>query len=334
MKSGTTRKEPIQFSHWSSSFDLTSDGKHIMDMPEDFPLAIGCNRFSFDRPLAPNYHDYFEISHICEGEGIFRVGSMDYAIEKGGILVVGNTEVHTLVINEHDPVDVLSIFFMPELIYRPGGRELDFEYIRCFYHRDDDSSNYIPPNKIDSSNIYDLMSRSYHADNQGLMHSRMSIRNYLQEVLLLIYLYYEKSLVTANTHHDRRVSSIQRMNPVFQLVENRYQERISLEKVASSVCMSSQYFCRFFKHVTGSTFMEYLQQIRIDKAKHLLLTGDLPITQIAYEVGFGSLSYFNRVFRKLTLLTPSQFLNMAKERDEELHCGDSKRLGFDREWSI
>lgn len=80
--------------------------------------------------------------------------------------------------------------------------------------------------------------------------------------------------------------------------------------------------------------MEYLQQIRIDKAKHLLLTGDLPITQIAYEVGFGSLSYFNRVFRKLTLLTPSQFLNMAKERDEELHCGDSKRLGFDREWSI
>ena len=72
--------------------------------------------------------------------------------------------------------------------------------------------------------------------------------------------------------------------------------------------MSPHYFCKFFKRVTGLTFTEYILRVRIDKAKELLLKNRLSITQIAYEVGFESSSYFHKVFRKLTHLNPKQYL--------------------------
>jgi len=70
---------------------------------------------------------------------------------------------------------------------------------------------------------------------------------------------------------------------------------------------STQYFCKFFKKVTGSTFKEYLVNIRIDKAKELLLKSNTSITDIAYQVGFKNLSYFYRSFKKSLKLNPSEY---------------------------
>ena len=247
---------------------------------------------------------------------MFRIGNDDYPVQKGDLVVLGNTEIHTLLTHGHNPVDVISIFFLPELIYRPGYPGLDFEYIRFFYHYSYKHSNYIPAGEIDSERVFNLMDRSYWALKQVTKHNRLFIKNCLCEILLILLLYYEKSLVPEKIHYDKRLSDIHRLNPVFRFVENRNQEKISLGQVAAAAYMSPQYFCRFFKRVTGSTFMHYLQQIRIDKAKQLLLAGDMSVTQIAYEVGFESLSYFNRVFRQLTHLTPSEFLRMAEGRDK------------------
>jgi YesN/AraC family two-component response regulator len=77
--------------------------------------------------------------------------------------------------------------------------------------------------------------------------------------------------------------------------------------------MSPQYFCRFFKKVTGTTFKEYLLSIKIDKAKELLMKYNMSATEIAYQVGFENLSYFFRVFKKLTGLNPMEFRKLSIE---------------------
>jgi two-component system response regulator YesN len=71
--------------------------------------------------------------------------------------------------------------------------------------------------------------------------------------------------------------------------------------------MSVTYLCRYFHKVTGQTITEYLKRYRIDKAKQLLAQNEKSITWIAYEVGFESHSYFDRIFRKVTKLTPQEF---------------------------
>lgn len=84
-------------------------------------------------------------------------------------------------------------------------------------------------------------------------------------------------------------------------------EDLSLAEVAKAVNCSTFYFCKMFKKTTGLHFTEYLARVRIEKAKNLLLNPNLRISEIAYEVGFQSLTHFNRVFRRLVGESPTEY---------------------------
>jgi len=84
-------------------------------------------------------------------------------------------------------------------------------------------------------------------------------------------------------------------------------EDISLGTVAKAVNTSTFYFCKMFKKITGLNFTNYLSRVRIEKAKNLLLNPNLRISEIAFEVGFQSLTHFNRVFKKVIGQSPTQY---------------------------
>jgi AraC-like DNA-binding protein/ligand-binding sensor protein len=82
---------------------------------------------------------------------------------------------------------------------------------------------------------------------------------------------------------------------------------IDLDKVAQAMHVSTFYFCKMFKKATGLTFTDYLSRVRIEKAKTLLLNPHLRISEIAYDVGFQSLTHFNRMFRKIVGQSPTAY---------------------------
>jgi len=84
-------------------------------------------------------------------------------------------------------------------------------------------------------------------------------------------------------------------------------EEIKLGQVAKAVNMSSYYFCKMFKKVTGINFTDYVARIRIEKSKNLLLNPNLRVSEIAFEVGFQSLTHFNRVFKKILGQSPTEY---------------------------
>ena len=90
-------------------------------------------------------------------------------------------------------------------------------------------------------------------------------------------------------------------------INNHQTEDLSLADVARAVNTSTFYFCKSFKKATGLHFTDYLSRVRIEKAKNLLLNPNLRVSEIAYEVGFQSLTHFNRVFRKLVGESPSDY---------------------------
>ncbi len=92
-----------------------------------------------------------------------------------------------------------------------------------------------------------------------------------------------------------------------EFIKSNQGEDISLGDVAKAVNTSTFYFCKMFKKATGLNFTDYLSRIRIEKAKNLLLNPNLRISEIAYEVGFQSLTHFNRVFRKLAGQSPTEY---------------------------
>jgi AraC-like DNA-binding protein/ligand-binding sensor protein len=90
-------------------------------------------------------------------------------------------------------------------------------------------------------------------------------------------------------------------------VADHQTDPITLEEVSRALHVSTFYFCKMFKKATGLTFTDYLGRVRIERSKNLLLDPNRRISEVAYEVGFGSLTHFNRVFRKLVGQSPSDY---------------------------
>ena len=92
-----------------------------------------------------------------------------------------------------------------------------------------------------------------------------------------------------------------------EYVASHLSDSIRLGKIARALNISAFHFCRIFKQRTGLTFTGYLNRVRIEKAKILLGNNDLRISEIAYDVGFQTLTHFNRTFRKLVGRSPTDY---------------------------
>jgi AraC-like DNA-binding protein len=92
-----------------------------------------------------------------------------------------------------------------------------------------------------------------------------------------------------------------------QFIREHHTEDLSLGQVAAAVHTSIFYFCKLFRKVTGTTFTEFVSRTRVEKAKNLLLNPNLRVSEIAYEVGFQSLTHFNRVFKKVIGESPTEY---------------------------
>jgi AraC-like DNA-binding protein len=98
-----------------------------------------------------------------------------------------------------------------------------------------------------------------------------------------------------------------------QFITEHQGEDIALGDVAKAVHASTFHFCKMFKKATGMTFTEYLSLVRVSKAKKQLANPQLRISEIAYEVGFNSLTHFNRVFRKCVGQSPTAYRNELRK---------------------
>lgn len=90
-------------------------------------------------------------------------------------------------------------------------------------------------------------------------------------------------------------------------------EPMTLDAVAAAVNVSPFHFCKVFKRATGLTFTDFVNRARVEKAKRMLMKPAARITEVAYDVGFQSLSHFNRSFRRIASESPTEFRSRMKE---------------------
>ncbi|KDR96328.1 Two-component response regulator, YesN/AraC family, consists of REC and AraC-type DNA-binding domains [Peptoclostridium litorale DSM 5388] len=99
-------------------------------------------------------------------------------------------------------------------------------------------------------------------------------------------------------------------------IENNYEQKISLEDVACELSLSKHYLCNVFKREIGENMSLYINKLRIEKAKQLLLKTDFKIKEIFEDVGFTNQQYFSKVFKKITGMTISQYREKARMKSE------------------
>ncbi len=107
-----------------------------------------------------------------------------------------------------------------------------------------------------------------------------------------------------DNQHNKREQ--ERLKKIYSFIDEHYHHKIEIDEVASLTNLSKAPFCRYFKKMTKLTFTEFLNHYRVNQAKHLLLI-DKNVSETCFECGFESLSYFNRIFKKITGENPLSF---------------------------
>jgi AraC-like DNA-binding protein len=107
--------------------------------------------------------------------------------------------------------------------------------------------------------------------------------------------------------YELKESGFKRLNRVLNYTFSRASENITVDEIAAQANLSKSQFSRFFKERTGKTFISFLNEVRIENACTQLLNTRESIEKISYDNGFQNISNFNRQFKKVKSLTPSQF---------------------------
>jgi len=146
------------------------------------------------------------------------------------------------------------------------------------------------------------VSRNFHPTQTQL--SRLALCRTLGELKSYaddLLLQYNKSFHSKNSYHQKLVQ-----NACF-FIEEHYNKKLSQNVVARHVFLSPSYFSGIFKEVTGCSFNQYVNRLRIQKAKELLCNPALSISEIHQLVGYENASYFGKMFHQVTGQTPSEY---------------------------
>ena len=251
-----------------------------------------------------HHHPELQITLILKGYGTQFIGNSVRSFQEGDIFVIASNIPHVL---KSDPifyqdekkgVAAISIFFKQESF----GKE--FFHLPELHHIAEWMYNLRAAIQVVGKSCHQLRKMM-----EEITHLT-GFQRFLQLLSILDILTQSKSQqIIAHQGFDveEKSKDRQHMNKIFQYLMDNYDKRISLEEVARLVNKSEASFCRYFKLRTQKTFVQYLNEIRIGVACKELQEQQYSISEICYQCGFSNLSNFNRRFKQIMQLSPSEY---------------------------
>ena len=242
-----------------------------------------------------HYHDEFEFILVLSGSITARVDEFDYAVKAGETLFVNSGVPHSTYAAE--PYDYLLLQFREKDFIHSEAQKI-LKYSTRLSNLQEASARIISSPEL-ALTIKEMFSEKKKGDVAYDFYIKGGIYKTLG------YLYREGIIM--NAEEAFRTKEVEKITPVLSYINTHYNEDITLEYVSAMLGFDSSYFCRIFKAAVGATFTEYLNFVRIYRAERLLSKTQMTILEISEAVGFSSVSYFNRIFKKYRSFSPRYY---------------------------
>jgi AraC-like DNA-binding protein len=251
-----------------------------------------------------HYHNNFEISFITEGSGKRIVADSIEEFQPGDLAFIGpklphvwlaDKEVKTLTARSLEMVFLQfnSNVLSPQLLLLP-----EFSNIKKALDMSERGIQIIGGSLNEVSEI--MLQLPYLKSFDRMLHFFL-----LMDIIGKSET--NKPLATKEYLAKRFTTGNKRIATIHEYLMNNYREDIDLSKLATLVSMAEGSLCRFFKMNMGITLFEYLNQIKTEFACKLLMNKDLSILEICLDSGFNNISHFNKQFKKITGVPPSEY---------------------------
>ncbi len=299
---------PMPLSICSGQTDDT--GREIVTHGQpQFPLA--CYEDDQTRYFVPwHWHEEFEYIAAVAGHVTVGVGGERLTIPAGHGLFINAGVLHNVESREEGPAVLRSIVFHPRLI----GGSVDSVFWQTLAQPllQDKSFPYFPLDPAvpwQGELVRDILSVW-----QAVTEDQEDCENYAR-YRLSAGLRRLNGIRPSEGREPSRQDQIsaQRIKQMLRFLQDHYTEEVSVERLAASVSVSPSVCLRCFRQTLGTTPIQYLRRLRLEQAARLLLTTDKPIHRISLECGFSDVSYFTRLFRRETGLTPRAYRNTRSQ---------------------
>ena len=271
-------------------FKVPKPGKESLVYQEDRELRF------YDKL---HEHEEIQISYIVKGRGSLILGDTVNEYKPGDILIIGEKIPHVFR-SDSDLLEesvMYSLFFTKSSFGKDFFNLSDLTGVEHFFKKSDHGM------KIVSQQ--DALYKKFERLKKQNRIQRLA--TFLQILDLLIH---AESTPLSSFIYQKPYSDDEgkRMNDVLQFTLDHYQENIALDEVAEKANMSKNAFCRYFKKRTNKTYFQFLIDLRIEQACKLLYNKkDLSIGSISELSGFPNVANFNRKFKELKKMTPSEY---------------------------
>jgi AraC-like DNA-binding protein len=252
-----------------------------------------------------HFHEELELTFIIKSEGTKFIGDHNSEFKPGEIILLGSLLPH---------------YWRNNSAYYQSVENNCAEAIIIRFNRDFAGQEFlkIPPMKpvldlIQSATRGIFITGETNLSLQKKMMDFLTMNESqkivgLTDILLTIAAKKQYSFLSSIGYaHQYKSNDIEKIDAVYDYVLDNYMNELSVKDIAAKCNMNTAAFCRYFKKKTGKTFIDFMNDIRLGNAARLLLKGDLNISEIAFASGFNNPSYFNRMFKRMTGLTPKHY---------------------------
>lgn len=258
------------------------------------------------RACAPAHiHSAIEILFIQAGSFQIFADDVPYIVREGDTVLFRSNTIHRVYALEEKECSYYVLKVQPTLICDFAFQDQSSKYLIHFtLNSQDKKSVWTAPESVQAG-IHTALATLIREFEEKAYCFDLSMKINTAAILLAL-LRSSKQNIEADENLSNE-NMVRRIYNTVLYINSHYPENLTAEACGNQVYMSYSYFSRCFRKVTGKSFKEYLNTVRINHAEKALLTSQQSITEIASACGFNSVSYFIATYKKLKGVTPLEF---------------------------
>lgn len=253
------------------------------------------DRFYMDE----HFHSWYEITYLMDGDRHFFIKDTKYALQKGDLVFIAPNDIHRSMDASPSEYEKIELIFDPGWLTKvqslspevdltfPFGHEVrilrltvrEQEYIECLFLK----------------MMYEMKQKP-----PGYPHE-------ITMLLTHLLLFSTRQYQSPTQPQPRAFPASDNITTMIRFINDNFMERLQLEDLAAQFHFNPSYLSFRFKEVTGISFVEYVNSVRVKEAQKQLVKSGQPITEIAMQCGFSNLTHFGRVFKDIAGITPTAY---------------------------
>ena len=268
-----------------------ADMRSLSPVLSDYGARIESHHHGPDFSTGMHAHKYASLIYIVSGQGKCITEVNEYELFANTAIMLTKGRSHQLVDKPRKAMVVFVLYFSEK------SAGLSKQIIQPLF-----DSCFLTVPLHDARPIRRILRRMLHEQNTRPSQYQFAVKQCLGDIMLNLY----RSSIDRDQENDIYAAntSLKRASAVLDHIESHYYEHHSQAEAAMSAHLSQRQFTNICRKLKGKSFVQFLNTLRIQKAKDLLKKTDMPVSAIAFEVGFEELSTFYRAFKKHVSLSP------------------------------